>query len=689
MRILLIPAKSNYPDPKPSRDIIGQAFPYLAGVLKSMGHEVTGSNFNHLWCHENARTAFSKFLCRIIQETRPDIVGLGGLSADYLFIHDAIACIRNNFPDLPIMCGGGIISGDINYVFPLLRPDFAVIGEGEEVIGDLISALEHGKPVSEIEGIAFWKDNESVINTPRKPIKEIDSIPLPDYEPFDFQGYLSLLNQGDNYFHVRSHKHPRLMPVLTARSCPFHCSFCYHTTGRTYRQRKLSEVIREIGYFHSLYNFNILKIYDELFSHNEERVRKFCQDLKALHLNLIWSCSMRVDNVNEDILREMKSAGCMHIAYGFESASPAVIESMQKKITLKQIRNAIEITEKVGIGVQANFIFGDCAETVETVEETKQFYDQYCRDHIVHCDYITPYPGSAIFSYCVDNQIIRDKKKYYEGICYRPRINMTGMSYRTFYGAIEPIVNNKYAGFQSAKEAVFTLAPNENFDCDAPLRYQRSCYTVSSQCPHCRQEVSYLFPLNRDITPLTCFCHHCHKRFLIPRFDMLEEMESYKLLYAEVSQLQHLKAPVVIAPVLSFQEMSIRKFYGFDYENLNIASFLDFSSWPEGSTFLSFPVFRITNENIGRFADCAYVVLPCSNQNSIVSALHEYGIQRAMIYIINDLVSPSGAQGTLNRAGCLATFVRLVKQGFARNPSGVKLYNALFRLSRLLFPRPI
>ena len=108
-------------------------------------------------------------------------------------------------------------------------------------------------------------------------------------------------------------------------------------------------------------------------------------------MQIDWNASMRVGDVTPELLSSMKDAGCIHIGYGFESADDSVLKSMNKRITQNQIQNAIEMTEKAGIGVQANFIYGDPAETEETVYKTIGFYKKNCLDHIVHNDYIIPY----------------------------------------------------------------------------------------------------------------------------------------------------------------------------------------------------------------------------------------------------------------------------------------------------------
>lgn len=105
MRILLIPPKNNYPDPRPSLDIFGQGFPYLAGALKKAGHEVFGANINPKWCQGSAPLILANMLNKALRENQPQLIGVGGLSADYSFVRDAIRIIRQTNSNIPIVLG--------------------------------------------------------------------------------------------------------------------------------------------------------------------------------------------------------------------------------------------------------------------------------------------------------------------------------------------------------------------------------------------------------------------------------------------------------------------------------------------------------------------------------------------------------------------------------------------------------
>ena len=277
MRILLILSRPNYPREGACFEHIPQGLPYIAAVLKEAGHKVCGLNLNF---DRQVNMAYS--IKTAIEECQPEAIGLSGLSADFLFVKDAIQIIRRMKPDVPIILGGGLVSADTEFIFALLRPDVAVLNEGEATIVELIDCLESGGDLEDVRGIAYSKSGEIIHTLPRSLISNLDSLPFPEYGLFDIERHFSFTNQSDNYFHARTRIDPRILPISGARGCPYRCSFCWHSTGHKYRQRSIDSIITEIAFFLESYKPNIYKLYDEVFSVDENRVREFCRRVKEM-----------------------------------------------------------------------------------------------------------------------------------------------------------------------------------------------------------------------------------------------------------------------------------------------------------------------------------------------------------------------------------------------------------------------
>jgi len=93
-----------------------------------------------------------------------------------------------------------------------------------------------------------------------------------------------------------------------------------------------------------------------------------------------WFQTHASASFDEDTLRLAKRAGCYFFSYGLESASPTVLASMNKRIKPAQVVSAIKTADKLRIGFGANLIFGDPAETPETLSETFDFFRDHCTD---------------------------------------------------------------------------------------------------------------------------------------------------------------------------------------------------------------------------------------------------------------------------------------------------------------------
>lgn len=519
MRILLVLTKNNYPRPEPDVNSFGQGIPYLTGALKAAGHEVIGLNMNNLWCNGSAPLTLERLLKEAIEKYRPGLIGVGGLAPDYLFIRDVIFFSRKIAPEIPIVIGGGIATFDSEYIFTKLKPDFGVVGEGEVAIVSLVQYLKKGGDINSVPSLIHWKDGKIVFNKVQYP-ENLDELAFPDYEPFDFDTYLSLNNNMNNYL-AHTRQFPRIMPISMGRSCPFSCTFCcHHASGKAkYRARSLDNVLKEIAFFYEKYRFNVLYVHDELFSVKNKKAMEFCAGIKALKKELNadfdWGCYLKVNDVDKEILKELKDSGCVHIGYGFESASDTVLKSMKKGTTTSAILNAIKLTTEAGVGFHANFIFGDPAETPETIQETIEFYNKYCRDYAVYFFYITPYPGSEIFDHCISKGLIPDKELYYETVSHtKGFINITSMPDDVFQGLTEPVMSKTY---NDRNAEVLSCEKTEIETCDrsAPFELRRAFYKIKSICPHCREKIEHLYPLlassNTSVRPFFHACAKCHK----------------------------------------------------------------------------------------------------------------------------------------------------------------------------------
>jgi len=285
--------------------------------------------------------------------------------------------------------------------------DFAVIGEGEFTLLELLEELEKNKKnFNKIKGLAYKDENGNIFeNERRELIKNLDLLPFPakDMMPLDvyYSSALKRITSGAS------------TNMITSRGCPFNCNFCMAQTiwGRQTRFRSIKNVVDEIEENIKNYNVTDFIFHDDFFTVNRQRVLEFCDELKKRNLNINWVCQARCGAVDKEMLRAMKNAGCGKLSFGFESGDEDILKLMQKNNTLANARESARLCKKVGIKVTGYFILGYPGETKEAIEKTIQFSQELELD-TVGFFIATPYPGTELFRLAMEKNYIKKPIKW-------------------------------------------------------------------------------------------------------------------------------------------------------------------------------------------------------------------------------------------------------------------------------------
>jgi uncharacterized radical SAM superfamily protein len=252
----------------------------------------------------------------------------------------------------------------------------------------------------------------------RKEITDLDSLPYPDYEGFELKHFLDLPPLSNSNMNS-----DRMFFLVGSRSCPYQCTFCFHTVGKKYRQRSIENILQEIQYLKDNYNVKHIRMSDELFARDKERVNIFSHWLKQN--NLTWNASFRVDDINKEFIDVIKNSTCISMDFGLENADNNILKSMKKQITIRQIDDALDLAYKAGIPFSGNFIFGDIAETFESANRTLDWWENH-KEYNIGLNFILTYPGAYIYKYAVQKGIIKDPVQFLKDGC--PQINLTKMN---------------------------------------------------------------------------------------------------------------------------------------------------------------------------------------------------------------------------------------------------------------------
>ncbi|MCL2718595.1 MAG: B12-binding domain-containing radical SAM protein [Lachnospiraceae bacterium] len=385
---------------------------YVSSAMKAAGLNVFSLNLNHIDGN------IDDIIKKEILINKIDVVMTGGLSSQFNSLKRIIDCVKQNFSNIKVVLGGGIISADPQTAMSAFEnADFGVIGEGEITSVELCKALDSNVGVTNISGIIYYA-NGWVETKPVDDISDLDALPFPDYDGFGLNHFLELpLMSNLNSAATRS------FYMVGSRSCPYQCTFCFHTAGKRYRQRSIGSIKAEMELLVHKYGVNHIFFSDELFARKKDRVTAIVEIAKEL--DITWGSNFRIDDINEELINIIKDGNCTIMGLGLESADNQILRSMKKNITIEQIDKALYMIHNSGIPYTGNFIFGDVEETIETVERTLEYWEKHT-EYAIWLTFIIVYPGTKLYQYALSNGIINDAVQFLKDGC--PQVNVSKIS---------------------------------------------------------------------------------------------------------------------------------------------------------------------------------------------------------------------------------------------------------------------
>jgi anaerobic magnesium-protoporphyrin IX monomethyl ester cyclase len=282
--------------------------------------------------------------------------------------------------------------------------DYIVRGEGEEVVVNLVRALDSGRMIEQrrdVKGIAFRDGEEIVATAANPPIQDLDAL-TPDWGILEWENY--------KYIPLNC----RLAVPNFARGCPFTCSFCSQWKfWRTYRTRDPIKFVDEIEVLVKEHKVGFFILADEEPTIHRKKFVQLCEELIKRNLPVQWGINTRVTDIlrDEALLPLYRKAGLVHVSLGTEAAAQLKLDRFHKEIKVEQSKRAIELLRKNGIVTEAQFIVGLENETPETLEETYRMAQDWKPD-LVNWNCYTPWPFSDLFEELGAKVEVRDYAKY-------------------------------------------------------------------------------------------------------------------------------------------------------------------------------------------------------------------------------------------------------------------------------------
>lgn len=347
----------------------------LHALLRSRKLPVTLANFSGTSDAE---------ITRLLHRINPTLVGLSQWTHNRHETLRVARLIKQVLPGCLVILGGGHATHQAELILQYHpEVDLIVLGEGEQTLLELLLALENGKELATVPGLAM-RSQEGVIRTaPRSAWPDLDQLPFP-------ATYLHEALQTDIQLQAEF--------ISSSRGCPASCSFCASPAfwGRKLRFRSAASVVAEMRFIQEQFGLTYLSLRDDTFTADRRRTVALCRELIEQQLRLFWNCQSRVEAIDAETLHWMRLAGCECIQLGVESGSPTMLQLLGKRINPEQVIRAAELVHQAGLQLSVFLITGIPEEREEDRQQTISLIRQIRPDDLQVAP-LAYYPGTALF----------------------------------------------------------------------------------------------------------------------------------------------------------------------------------------------------------------------------------------------------------------------------------------------------
>lgn len=377
---------------------------YLATILKNNNYPVKvfqRSVLYHSLDKSDLYYSTQKFIDTIL-EFKPDIIGVTFTESNTVKDNIRyISMIKEKNKGVKIAVGGPHITATKDEILSYADIDFAFYGEAERSFLQFIKRYPHYEGVN---GLIYRKGGKIIVNSPASPIRDLDSLPFPDYRlVYGIEGLENKLLI--NY-------------IIFSRGCPYNCNFCYsHRVFMTSKNQKKvrfrspSKIVDEIEFNIKRNNTHEISVGSESFTFNRKWVIAICKEIIKRKLNLTLYANTRYDLLDEDLIAIMRKAGFRMLHLGFESGSSKILNMYNKgynnSFRLSDCTEVNRLLLKQGIIPRMYIMLGNPFETFIDTLLTLKFM---LKPNVIYFPQpFDPYPGTEWYQRGVKEGFVEDK----------------------------------------------------------------------------------------------------------------------------------------------------------------------------------------------------------------------------------------------------------------------------------------
>lgn len=342
-----------------------------------------------------------------VEKEKPDIlitlVSLPSFEEDI----NILRSIKAALPKTIIICLGTVCNVLPEDVLSSGCVDVAVRGwyPYYNQISNVIKASHESNNVidfKKIPGAVYFSKGSIVHNSSEPPLECLDDLSLEAYQKIHIEKYRVEVEMPDG-------NKKFFIPIITGAGCPYSCMYCPYPLGhgKKHINRSVKNTISEIEYLKNNFGFEVFLLNDPVFGQNKEQIYKLCN--KLIELDIQWMTQTRADLITEEILLEMKKAGCYQINIGVETGDNGILTTVGKKgVTIDDFKRVFKAAKKIGLLTHAHIILGLPGETKKTIKNTYNLVKELNPDYL-NVNIATPFPGTKLYGLAEEKSWIQSR----------------------------------------------------------------------------------------------------------------------------------------------------------------------------------------------------------------------------------------------------------------------------------------
>jgi radical SAM superfamily enzyme YgiQ (UPF0313 family) len=365
-----------------------------------------------------------------------DVLGICTFEDNFPFCRELMAAVKSAEPDLPIICGGSLVTSVPHVFMRDTACDIAVISEGEITILELMESYAAGKwrqDLPNIRGICYRDEADEMKRTrPRGQMMDLDALP---------RMRLDLWPQAYGPMGLQ----PQIISSYS-RGCKMDCSFCYRTTPQV-RAKSPEKLARDLDWLKTRYGIEFCFFVDLTFSSHRGQTIEMCDVISDYDLR--WTCLTRCADMDGPRINAMRDSGADIILYGVESLGSDALREARKGSSENLTVRAMRTTFDAGVRFGSLLIVGLPNETEESLDHMVEFAETY--NHVTRVKYLSAMPGTTVYNQAISAKTIKTEVDHLNWLSIEQALhedeflNVSGLpeqvcrdAYKRIYDAYQP-----------------------------------------------------------------------------------------------------------------------------------------------------------------------------------------------------------------------------------------------------------